>query len=237
MYLVGKLEHWQEDAFSLPACRFNRFCSHLQPSFSIYTGASISVFPSPTLPSTSGVQLLMADGSTLTCSGSRISPLRFGTWNCSWRFQLAPVSVHILGADFLQHYDLSMNVRSKKVFSNSSSIGSRIDLSPSPVDSTTPMQAAFLTTPQCVSDLLEEFPDVLQSYGFTASPPCLKVRHHLLTNPGPPIFAKAIFHHGNIRECTLFYFSLGFSTTHGQEEGWRLEPLRRLPPFKHRHCA
>ena len=53
------------------------------------------------------------------------------------------------------------------------------------------MQAAFLSTPRCVSELLEEFPDVLQSDGFTASPPRHKVRHHILTNPGPPIFAKA----------------------------------------------
>jgi len=53
------------------------------------------------------------------------------------------------------------------------------------------MQAAFLSTPQCMSDLLEEFPDVLQSDGFTASPPRHKVRHHILTNPGPSIFAKA----------------------------------------------
>ena len=42
-----------------------------------------------------------------------------------------------------------------------------------------------------MSDLLEEFPDVLQSDGFTASPPRHKVRHLILTNPGPPICAKA----------------------------------------------
>ena len=53
------------------------------------------------------------------------------------------------------------------------------------------MQAAFLSTPQCVLDLLKEFPDVLQSDGFTASPPGHKVCHHILTNPRPPIFAKA----------------------------------------------
>jgi len=42
-----------------------------------------------------------------------------------------------------------------------------------------------------VSDLLKEFPDVLQSDGFTAAPPRHKVRHHILTKPGPPVFAKA----------------------------------------------
>ena len=68
-------------------------------------------------------------------------------------FQWAPVSVPILGADFLQHNDLSVNVRSKKVFSNSSSDGSAVDLPSSLPPSASPMQAAFLSTPQCVSDL------------------------------------------------------------------------------------
>ena len=178
MYLVRKLEHQQEDAFSLPAGSTGSALIYLLDGLSnrrflVDTGASILVFPSPTSPSTSGVRLLTADGSTLTFSGSRIIPLCFGTWNCSWKFQLAPVSVPILGADFLQHHNLSVNVRSQKVFSNSSSIGSRIDLSSSPVSSTAPMQAAFLSTPQCLSDLLEEFPDFLQSNGFT-------VLHHII---------------------------------------------------------
>ena len=63
-------------------------------------------------------------------------------------FQWAAVFVSILGADFLNHNDLSVNVRSKKVFSNSSS---NLPLSLPP--SASPMQAAFLSTPQCVSDL------------------------------------------------------------------------------------
>ena len=195
--LVGKLERRQEDVSSLPAGSTSSDLIYLHDKLSnrrflVDTGASISVFPSTSASSTPGVQLLTADGSTLTCSGSRIMPLQFGTWNCSWTFQLAPVSVPILGADFLQHHDLSVNLRSKTVFSNSYSNGSKIVVpASSPVDATTPMQAAFLSTPKCVSELLEEFPDVLQSDGFTASPPRHKVRHHILTNPGPPIFAKA----------------------------------------------
>ena len=135
--------------------------------------------------------MLTADGSTVTCSGSRTIPLRFGTWSCSWTFQLAPVSVPILGADFLRHHDLSVSVSKKKMFSDSSVNGCKIDLSTSHPSSTSPFQAAFLSTPQCVSDLLKEFPDVLQSDGFTASPPRHKVRHHILTNPGLPTFSKA----------------------------------------------
>ena len=106
MCLVGKLEHRQEDVSSLPAGSTGSALIYLHDNLSnrrflVDTGASISVFPSTNTSSTSGVQLLTADGSTLTCSGARIIPLWFGTWNCSWTFQLAPVSLPILGADFL----------------------------------------------------------------------------------------------------------------------------------------
>ena len=47
-----------------------------------------------------------------------------------------------------------------------------------------------MSAPQQVKKLLEEFPDVLSSDGFTATKPRHGVRHHLLTNPGPPVFAK-----------------------------------------------
>ena len=117
------------------------------------------------------VRLITANGSTVTCSGFRTIPLRFGTWNCSWTFQLAPVSVPILGADFLRHHDLNVSVSRKKVFSDSSINGCKIDLPTSHPSPTSSFQAAFLSTPQCVSDLLSEFPDVLQSDGFTASTP------------------------------------------------------------------
>ena len=47
-----------------------------------------------------------------------------------------------------------------------------------------------MSAPQQVKKLLEEFPDVLSSDGFTATKPRHGVRHHLLTNPGPPVFSK-----------------------------------------------
>ena len=85
-----------------------------------------------------------------------------------------------------------LRVKNKKVFLNSASRGSTVDLSSSPPPSTSSMQAAFLSTPQCMSDLLQEFPDVLQSDGFTAAPPSHQVCHHILTKPGPSVFAKAL---------------------------------------------
>ena len=75
--MVGKLEHRQEDALSLPAGSTGSALIYLHDvlsnrRFLVDTGASISVFPAPASSTSSGVQLLTANGSTLSCSGSRI---------------------------------------------------------------------------------------------------------------------------------------------------------------------
>ena len=77
-----------------------------------------------------------------------------------------------------------------KVFSNSS-LGSPAIWFPSSPLMSSSLCAALLSTQKCVSDLLLEFPDVLSSDGFPASPPRHPVCHHLLTRPGLPIFAKS----------------------------------------------
>ena len=50
----------------------------------------------------------------------------------------------------------------------------------------------FLSPPPlCVSDLLQEFPDILQFDGFTAAPLRHKILHNILTKLGPPVYAKS----------------------------------------------
>ena len=117
VFLVGQLVHRQEDVRTLLAGPATLSpLVYLQDSLSsrrflIDSGASVSVFPAPRSSSTSsGVRLLTADGSSLMCSGSRIIPLGFGTHRFEWPFQLAPVAISILGADFLKHYNLILDV-------------------------------------------------------------------------------------------------------------------------------
>ena len=172
MFLVGKLAAQQEDAFTLPAGSTGSSLVYLQDKLSsrrflVDSGASVSVFPAPSSTSTSGVKLLTADGSTLSCSGSRIIPLHFGSCSFEWLFQLAPVFVPILRVDFLRHHNLLLVVANQKVFSNSSP---SLCLSSSPPPSPS-LRATFLSAPKGISDLLSNFPDVFSSDGFTASPP------------------------------------------------------------------
>ena len=102
------------------------------------------------------------------------------------------------------------------------------------------LHSAFLPTHECVSDLLQEFLDVLQSDELTAAaPPCHKICHHILTKPGQPVLAKSC-HLDPAKlavaktefsamekagDFPMFYFSLGLFFVHGQEEGWECQRL------------
>ena len=151
MLSVGKLEVWQVEIPIQPAglvpapapapafvpapipeevcCSSLLFLRDIlsDREFFVDSGASVSVFPGPKSTSSNDVCLLIANGSPMICSGSRIISLCFSCGSnsivYSWNFQLAPVSFPLLGADFMQH-----------------------------------------------------------------SKPRHRVRHHLLTNPGPPGF-------------------------------------------------
>ena len=191
VFLVGKLVHRQEDVRTLPAGPATLSpLIYLQDSpssrrFLIDSGASVSVFPAPRSSSTSsGVRLLTADGSSLMCSGSWIIPLRFGTHRLP--LQLAPVTIPILGAEFLRYFNLLLYISNQRVFSTDLPTSPSTVLPTSPDFVSAPLKANLLTTLKCISDLLIEFPDVVSSDGFTASKPGHGVTHNLLMQPGPP---------------------------------------------------
>ena len=123
------------------------------------------------------------------CSGTRIIPLRFGSKSYDWKFHLALVSASILGADFLWHNHLLVDIAGGRVLESSTLNSVRESF----LSSEDPgfLRAALLSTPECIPELLSDFPDDLSSDGFTASPPWHGVCHHLLTQPGPPVFPKA----------------------------------------------
>ena len=138
--------------------------------FLVDSGASVWVFPGPKSTSINRVCHLTANRTLMMCSKSCIIPLCF---SCntnspvySWNFQLAPVSVLLLEADFLQHFNLIFNIKGWQVvhadcpeyFILRASLGSVPAFS----------SVSFFSTPQCVQKLPEDFPNVLSSEGFTA---------------------------------------------------------------------
>ena len=145
--------------------------------FLVDTGASVSVFPQTTATASSrasSVCLLTAGGALL----------QFGSRRFSWSFQLAPVSVPILGSDFLSHHALLVDVaRACAIYADSLDVLSAVS-SPSAAD---PFCAHLQAASREIRKLLSEYPDVLSSDGFSASTPKSGVFHNL---PGPPVLAK-----------------------------------------------
>ena len=101
--------------------------------FLVDWGASVSVFQGPKSDSSAGVRLLAADGSPMICNGTKIIPLKFscgaGSKVYAWTFQLAPVSVPLLRADFLENFKFSSTSKDIRWFTLSARRMSSLHLS------------------------------------------------------------------------------------------------------------
>ena len=138
--------------------------------FLVDSGASLSVFPGPGSTSSDGVRLHTADGSLMYCSGTRITPLYFSCGSdsrfYSWNFQLALVSVPLLGADFLQHFNLLVDVKGHWLVHAKCLESIVIQPAPDPV-----LLCLLSLSPQCIQKFLSKFPDLISSNSFTTSKP------------------------------------------------------------------
>lgn len=150
--------------------------------FLIDTGAFRSLFPATTedrtspLPQPSNIKLIAANGSTIPMYGTRIIPIQAAGRSFTWEFILADVKTPLLGADFLSHHGLLVDVANRKL-----------------LDVATFHSTSLVTRRQCpeictvTSDtpydtLCQEFPDVS--------------RPELRQKPGQPT-KHGIFHHIN----------------------------------------
>jgi len=84
-----------------------------------------------------------------------------------------------------------LDVSNQRVFSPDSPTSPSIVLPTTQDFKSAPLKANLLATLKCISDLLAKFPDIISPDGFTASKPRNGITHHLLTQPGPPVFAKS----------------------------------------------
>ena len=127
----------------------------------------------------------------MSCSGSMITPLQFGS-NCyQWTFQIAPVSVPILRAVFLHH--LLLDIAGECLLEPTDILlwGEYLPTASNTSDNT--LQANRLSTIQVIKDILTKFSDKVFSSRFFTSEPKHELRHHIITNPGQPVFAKPQF--------------------------------------------
>ncbi|UYV63260.1 hypothetical protein LAZ67_2003567 [Cordylochernes scorpioides] len=141
--------------------------------FLVDTGAEVSVIPPPVKNARpSHRQLFAANGSIIHTYGERHLELDLGLGRLfRWPFIIADVGVSIIGADFLRHYGLTVDLRNHRLSDPVSSLHSIGQVSPSPAVS---IHLTIANSPY--SRILRQFPEL------TRPPDCSKTA----TTPPPP---------------------------------------------------
>lgn len=154
--------------------------------FLIDTGADISVLPpSPReqLQPTNTNQLFAANGSPIKTYGTKRLILDIGLRRSFvWVFTIAEVKSPIIGADFLKHYDLLVDLRRNKLIDNTTRLEvDNINTATEPMISTYSVNMPF-------ADILKEFHDITV-FSMNHRPTEGKTVHQIITT-GPPVYCK-----------------------------------------------
>lgn len=154
--------------------------------FLIDTGADVSVIPKTDAHKRNADSCLFAaNGSRIQTFGTKMLSLNIGLRRAfKWIFVVAQVAHPIIGADFLQHYDLLVDIRRRKICDRVTALE---------IDSVTvPVKSHTLTTIKTLprdSSILHKFKE-LTTPSHTLSQPKHEVRHHIEIR-GPPICERA----------------------------------------------
>ena len=160
--------------------------------FLIDTGAEVSVIPPSchdrlhVADNQNTLTLRAANNSLITTFGRRSLCLDLGLRRVfHWLFVIADVKTPIIGADFLRHYGLLVDVGKKRLVDSTTTLQVHGIISSEP----SPRPTFLPPKPQTSFEvLLQEFPEVLQPHNFNL-PIKHTVNHHIVTT-GPPVHAS-----------------------------------------------
>ncbi|GFV82121.1 retrovirus-related Pol polyprotein from transposon opus [Trichonephila clavipes] len=156
-------------------------------AFLIDTGPDVSVLPASLSEKRKGnsIQQLSAANTSINVYGKRLLTLDLNLRRVfRWPFLIASVSVPIIGADFLYNFNISPDLRNRKLIDNATKISTNcklVSLKCIPLNSF--LVKAFF------HDVLREFPEIVKPPSFSQ-----EVKHiikHFIETSGPPVFAKA----------------------------------------------
>ncbi|GBO39070.1 hypothetical protein AVEN_116404-1 [Araneus ventricosus] len=170
-----------------------RLVIHDRPSglnFLVDTGDDISVVPPSSAERCkpkSLLNLLAANGTKINTYGTRNLSLNIGLRRIfPWSFIIADVSRPILGADFLTHYGIIIDLKSKCLKDQQTTLTSTGKISTDNAPSITALKLSLN-----FNDLIREYNDIFDDVD--RSP--IKVQSHNVTHviqaKGPPVGAKA----------------------------------------------
>lgn len=168
----------------------NRLCVYdrdTRERFLVDTGADISVLSATNNrkgKTASAYRLFAANNTPISTYGEKTLRLDLGLRRSFlWNFVIADVKTSILGADFLRHFKLLVDLHNKKL------VDKVTDMSINAFEtSTSDGSVHVISTDQAYYDILKEYPDVLRPMSLK-EPPKHDVVHHIVTT-GPPLFAR-----------------------------------------------
>jgi cleavage and polyadenylation specificity factor subunit 1 len=164
---------------------------HSKTRFLIDTGAEVSVFPATQHDKRyrrKGVSLTAANNSTIHTYGKRELCLDLGLHRqLKWSFLIAEVNQPILGADFLRHFRVLVDVANSCLVDAATSM--TVPAQTSPFRSLSLNRISLAKPTNGFDTIFAEFPAVCEP---RITDPAVKhnVQHHIITT-GPPTFAKA----------------------------------------------
>ena len=155
--------------------------------FFIDTGAEVGVLPATanqkTLPTVT--HLYAANGTKIPVYKRQTLQLELNLRRSfKWTFYMGAVSQAILGADFLTHFDLLVDIKNRKLQNPLTSI---VTSAATTTGKNTSISTVSADNPY--ASLLKSFPTLTQPY-FTTDPANHHVTHHIETT-GPPTYAKS----------------------------------------------
>lgn len=157
-------------------------------SFLVDSGADVTVIP-PTstvdLDNITSFPLYAANSTPITTYGTKLCRFDFGLKKCfAWRVMVAKVSTPILGADFLRHYGLTLDLRNGCLTDPSTGIRTYGNFN-APKGITT---VTTFSSHHKYASLLKDFKELTQPKTALEEPKH-EVRHTISTK-GPPVFDK-----------------------------------------------
>jgi len=156
--------------------------------FLIDTGADLCVYPRKYIrgPRTkSTYELAAANGTTIHTYGQKTLTLNLGLRrNFTWQFVIADIAKPIIGADFLSHFNLVVDLKNRRLIDQVTGLtilGRRINCHE-------PLIKTIVGT-TLYHSLLNEFRDITRPDGRVREVKH-NTRHHIRTTSGPPVASK-----------------------------------------------
>lgn len=163
-------------------------------NFLIDSGSDLSII-TPTLAqrySNTGTQdnqrtkLYAANGTTIRTYGHQTLTISLKLRRAfTWRFIIADVNTPIIGADFLHHFGLLLDIRNRRLIDTNTNLFSNGSINEK-IDSP---QVTFINTNDKFSFLLREFKQLLEDQPINCNDIKIKTTHHIETI-GPPVAEK-----------------------------------------------